>query len=185
MVKATYLTILGVIGLVAVGSSGVRAAEDPAGYWATEKNESQIHITHCGADKICGSVFWMKQPTDAKGNLKLDKENEDEAKRKRTLLGLQFLDMKADEENWSGTVYNAQNGKTYDATLKVLSDKQVEVKGCVAYVLCGGQKWTRQEPKSMNTAESTKAVPAHGDAAHAAPAVHKTISVPGAAAQPE
>ena len=54
------------------------------GYWATEKNESQIHITHCG-DKLCGNIFWMKEPTDAKGALKLDKENEDEVKRKRSL----------------------------------------------------------------------------------------------------
>ena len=155
----------------------------PLGIGTTEKNESQIHITHCGADKICGSIFWMKDPSDAKGNLKLDKENEDEAKRKRTLLGLQLINMKADDDIWKGTVYNPQNGKTYDATLKILSDKQVELKGCVAYILCGGQKWTREEPKTVNTAENTKASVAAPAIAHAAPA-HKAAPASEVPAQP-
>jgi len=154
MCRVTTLAVLVASGAVALGTSQAKAADDPAGYWATEKNESQIHITHCGGDKICGSVFWMKTPLDDKGNLKLDKENEDEAKRKRALLGIPLINMKADDENWKGTVYNPTNGKTYDATLKMLSKNQVELKGCVAYVLCGGQKWVREEPKTVGTAES-------------------------------
>ncbi len=123
------------------------AVEDPSGYWATEKHESQIKISKCGADKICGSIFWMNSPNDPKGNLKLDKANEDESKRKNTLLGLQLITMKADDDEWKGTVYNPQNGKTYSATLKFLSKNELEVKGCVAYILCGGQTWTREEPR--------------------------------------
>ena len=154
MVRVRYLAVLAALGSSALTFGPARAADDPAGYWATEKNESQIHITHCGAEKLCGSIFWMKDPNDAKGNPKLDKENEDEAKRKHPLLGLQLINMKPDDENWKGTVYNPTNGKTYDATLKMLSKNQVELKGCVAYVLCGGQKWTREEPKTVGTAEA-------------------------------
>ncbi len=169
------------MGLAGIGQA--RAAEDPAGYWATEKNESQIHITHCG-EKLCGNIFWMKEPNDAKGALKLDKENEDEVKRKRPLLGLQLINMKPEDDYWKGSVYNPTNGKTYDATLKILSKTQVELKGCVAYILCGGQKWTREEPKTVNTAETTAPKPAaaHTEAAHGgAPAAHK---VPAPAAAP-
>ena len=183
MAKATYLTVLGAIGLTALAASGARASDDPAGFWATEKNESQIHITHCGGDKLCGSIFWMKDPNDAKGNPKLDKENEDEGLRKRTLLGLQLINMKADDDTWKGTVYNPQNGKTYDATLKMLSGNKVELKGCVAYILCGGQKWTREEPKTASTAETAKASIAAPSVAHAAP-THKTAPAPGVPAQP-
>ena len=102
--------------------------------------------------------------------------NEDEVKRKRTLLGLQLISMKPEDDYWKGTVYNPQNGKTYDATLKILSHTQVELKGCVAYILCGGQKWTREEPKTTNTADAAaKPAGAHPDAAHptATPAPHK------------
>ena len=180
MVRANYLSVLGALGLSFVGLGHAAAADDPAGYWATEKNESQIHITHCG-DKLCGNIFWMKEPADAKGAMKLDKENEDEVKRKRTLLGLQLISMKPEDDYWKGSVYNPQNGKTYDATLKILSHNQVELKGCVAYILCGGQKWTREEPKTVNTADSgvTKPAGSHPDAAHGSqsPAAHK-VSAP-------
>ena len=88
------------MGLIGMGMAKAAAAEDPTGYWATEKNESQIHITHCGGDKICGSIFWMKEPTDSKGAMRLDKENEDEVKRKRPLLGLQLINMKAEDDYW-------------------------------------------------------------------------------------
>ena len=182
MVRARFLPVLGVLGMGILGFSQAHAADDPTGYWATEKNESQIHITHCG-EKICGSVFWMKEPSDAKGNLKLDKENQDEAKRKRPLLGLQLISMEPDDENWKGTVYNPTNGKTYDATLKSVGKNQVELKGCVAYILCGGQKWTREEPKTVNTADSgVSKGPVH---AGSAPAVHKTgATVPATGTTP-
>ncbi len=180
MVRANYLSVLGLIGMGLFGAGQARAAEDPTGFWATEKNESQIHITHCG-DKLCGNIFWMKDPNDAKGALRLDKENEDEVKRKRPLLGLQLISMKPEDDYWKGSVYNPTNGKTYDATLKILSKNQVELKGCVAYILCGGQKWTREEAKTVNTADSGLSKPAapHPETAHglAAPAMaHKTAT---------
>ena len=146
------------------------ALDDPAGYWATEKHESQIKVTHCGADAICGTIFWMKDPNDAKGHLKLDRENEDEAKRKRSLLGLPLINMKVDEDHWSGSVYNPQNGKTYDATFKLLSHGEAEIKGCVAYVLCGGQKWTREEPRQTGTAASLTSTAATAGTKSAKPA---------------
>ena len=187
MVRARFLPILGVLGMGIFGFSQAHAADDPAGYWATEKNESQIHITHCG-DKLCGSIFWMKEPSDAKGNLRLDRENQDEARRKRPLLGLQLISMEPDDENWKGTVYNPTNGKTYDATLKFIGKNQVELKGCVAYILCGGQKWTREEPKTANTVDTGIArSPAHVDAARAGstPAVHKAgAAAPAAGTAP-
>ena len=180
MVRVPFFVLCGSLGLAILGTSQAKAADDPTGYWATEKNESQIHITHCGEDKICGSIFWMKEPVDAKGQPKIDKENEDEAKRKRPILGLQLISMTADDEVWKGTVYNPTNGKTYDATLKTLSKTQVELKGCVAYILCGGQKWTREEAKTVGTAEMAKGV-AHVDTAHPQAPTHK-VAVPAAGA---
>ena len=97
----------------------------------------------------------MKEPNDAKGSPKLDRKNSDEAKRKHPLLGLQLIDMKVDDDHWKGTVYNPENGKTYSATLKILNKNEVELEGCVAYVLCGDQKWTREEPRSASVTPAT------------------------------
>ena len=175
MIRVKLVPLLGAListGFV-LGGGRAMALDDPAGYWATEKHESQIKITHCGGESICGSIFWMKEPNDAKGNPKLDRENEDEAKRKRPLLGLQLINMKRDEDHWKGTIYNPQNGKIYDATLKLVSHNQVELEGCVAYVLCGGQKWTREEPRQTATSSSTTPTahtPAHATGAAPAPA---------------
>lgn len=186
MVSAKQFSVLGAIGIGLLGPVQALAAEDPVGFWATEGNESQIHITHCG-DKLCGSIFWMKEPNDAKGVLKLDKDNVDEAKRKRSLLGLPLISMKPDDDYWRGTVYNPTNGKTYDATLKILSKTQVELKGCVAYILCGGQKWTREDPKTVNTAEATVAKTVHTEPAHAGaiPPARKGAAAAGVAAPSE
>ena len=152
MVRAKQFWVLSVLSVagLGLGSSMALAIDDPAGYWATEHNESQIKISHCGGEAICGSIYWMKEPNDAKGNPKLDRKNADEAKRKHPLLGLQLIDMKVDDDHWKGTVYNPENGKTYSATLKIISKNQVELEGCVAYVLCGDQKWTREEPRSAS-----------------------------------
>ena len=164
MVRAKQISLGGALMVAGVvfGGQAALAIDDPAGYWATEKHESQIKIMHCGTGAICGSIFWMKDPNDPKGNLKLDRKNEDEAKRKHPLLGLQLIDMQPDDDIWKGTVYNPENGKTYSATLKVLGKNEVELEGCVAYVLCGKQKWTREEPKQSATAAAVHTVPKAG-----------------------
>ncbi len=150
MFTAKILAIGSVLVVCAAGVGRATAADDPAGYWATEERDAQIKVSHCGADGICGTIFWMKEPNDAKGTPRLDRENKDEAKRKRTILGLPLLTMKVDDDHWKGTIYNAKDGKTYNATFKLLDHNEAEVQGCVAYVLCGGQKWTREEPKQAN-----------------------------------
>ena len=34
----------------------------------------------------------------------------------------------------------------------MVTKNEVKIEGCVAYVLCGGQKWTREEPRQTGTA---------------------------------
>ena len=151
MMAAKHFRAAGIVAVWAIGVVGARAGEDPTGYWATEKHESQIKVSRCAGDGICGTIFWMRDPNDAKGNPRLDRENEDEAKRKRPILGLQLITMKPDDDHWKGSIYNPQNGKTYSATFKLVGKNEAEVEGCVAYVLCGGQKWTREEPRQVST----------------------------------
>jgi hypothetical protein len=59
-----------------------------------------------------------------------------------------LLNMKkaGEKEKWAGKVYNAENGKTYDATIQLKSANALRVEGCLVWPLCGGQTWTRVEP---------------------------------------
>lgn len=132
-------------------SSGAFAAEagsmDPAGTWATENAEAKIKIEKCGADHVhlCGNVVWLKEPNDDKGRPKTDAKNPDPAKRSRPALGMAlFNDLAPDDDNrYTGQIYNAENGKTYDVTFSVEEPNDIKVKGCVLSILCGSQHWTK------------------------------------------
>ena len=47
---------------------------------------------------------------------------------------------------WQGEVYNAENGKTYDAKISLTSADVLRIEGCILGFLCGGEDWTRVKP---------------------------------------
>ena len=120
---------------------------EPTGTWLTEDGRAKIHIDKCGDDHkdICGNIVWLKDPLDEKGHPKLDVKNPDPAKRTRPTLGMPLvIDLKPDNDQvYSGEIYNAENGKNYDVTLKVEKPSDLHVKGCMLSILCGSQHWTR------------------------------------------
>jgi len=46
-------------------------------------------------------------------------------------------------DTWSGQIYNADDGRTYHAHLKVQAPDTAHVEGCVLAILCKGQDWKR------------------------------------------
>ena len=55
-------------------------------------------------------------------------------------------------DSWAGRIYNADNGKTYAARLKLLSSHALQVEGCVMGFLCGGETWTKVREHSEECA---------------------------------
>jgi uncharacterized protein (DUF2147 family) len=90
-----------------------------------------------------GFLAWQKLP-------KKDDQNPNPALRGRSLLGVPLLiAMKpAGPDRWEGNVYNPRDGKTYSSKMAMLPSGQLEIKGCVMGILCGGENWTRlvQDP---------------------------------------
>lgn len=106
----------------------------------------KVHISTCGGNKLCATVVWLHHPTDpATGKPKTDKLNPDPGKRERPLIGLQVVHALAPSgpNTWSGLIYNADDGHTYKANLKVDDEGVAKVKGCVLAVLCKTHTWTR------------------------------------------
>jgi uncharacterized protein (DUF2147 family) len=118
---------------------------EPLGMWLTDGAKGRVRISRCG-DALCGDLAWLREPMDETGQPKKDKHNADATKRGRPLVGVPILlSMKRDgDRRWTGSIYNAEDGKTYTAYLTMESDAQLRVEGCVlGGMICRKQTWTR------------------------------------------
>ena len=122
--------------------SGSAHAGDPTGLWLTEDGGAKIRVAKCGAN-VCGSIAWLKEPNDAGGKPKVDMNNVDASKRSRPIIGVPIvLSMTPDgTDKWSGQLYNAEDGKTYNGNL-TLAGNTMKIQGCVS-VFCKTKTWTR------------------------------------------
>ncbi len=127
-------------------ATGPALASDLTGVWLTAKGESEIEIAPCG-DVFCGKILQILKPHNGQEGPSTDVNNPDPALRSQPILGLTILTglkSAGDANEWKGSVYNPDDGKNYDVTLTLKHDGDVlNVEGCLAYILCDSQKWTR------------------------------------------
>jgi len=128
---------IGFSGFVLLATLAPAAAASPLGNWMVEEKTAQIRVIDCGSI-LWGVISWEK----VSGT---DTYNPDPALRTRPLLGAAILlGMKQDKPGeWNGKVYNAQNGKQYDATISSPDDQTLNMRGCLVYPLCQTVTWTR------------------------------------------
>jgi len=120
------------------------ADASPVGLWRA-KDGAQIRISPCGKGHLCGFLAATSRRTDpATGRPPVDRHNPDPAKRNRPLAGIEILIGMAPSGpgQWSGQLYNDDDGRTYDGKLKELGPQAIRIEGC-AGALCGGQDLTR------------------------------------------
>jgi uncharacterized protein (DUF2147 family) len=128
-------------GMACLIPAGAALAQSPTGEWRVKDGTADIRIVDCGG-AIWGVIAWAKGEEAA---MATDKNNPDPALRDRPIMGLPILiNMHPSEGRWEGQVYNAENGKTYDANISLVSPDVLQIEGCVLGFLCGGEEWTRQ-----------------------------------------
>lgn len=135
--------LLAVVGMTCL-LSGPARADGVTGLWLTAEGESQIEIFTCDT-ALCGRIAYLSEPFDDSGNPKVDENNPDPALRTRPVLGLTIMTglVAADRRNrWQGVIYSPRHGENYDVTLTLKGDR-LEVEGCLFYILCDSQFWTR------------------------------------------
>jgi uncharacterized protein (DUF2147 family) len=118
--------------LAATMASGTAMAAEPNGDWRTEDGSAIIRVDNCrGA--LWGVVAWEREA------------GRDRRSGRPTLGSTVLINMRpSSQARWDGQIYNAQNGETYKANVKMVSDNTLRVEGCVmGGVFCGGQRWTR------------------------------------------
>jgi uncharacterized protein (DUF2147 family) len=134
-----------VVFFLSFGQVWAESANDPTGIWLTQAGDAKIRVNRCGAG-LCGTIVWLKVPKDpATGKPQLDDKNANPALARRPIIGINiFRAMKSVANNkWSGTIYNADDGKSYSSDVTVAGPRKLEVRGCVMGILCGGETWTK------------------------------------------
>ena len=118
------------------------AADDVVGRWKTETRNGVVEVQKCGAS-ICGRLL---SSDGLRANPALtDSQNKDAALRSRPLKGITILSgfTRADGAWTGGTIYKADEGKTYSATVTPIDADHLKVRGCIFVPLCKTQTWTR------------------------------------------
>ncbi len=143
MYKMIFLIIL----FSAVSIFAGKESDAVLGTWMTEEKNAKVEIFKDG-DTYSGKIVWIKEPKNADGSDKTDKNNPDEDKRSRKLVGLKMLyDFVYDEDNvWEdGEIYDAKSGKTYSCKMTLSEDgKTLEVRGYIGFSMFGRTtEWTR------------------------------------------
>jgi uncharacterized protein (DUF2147 family) len=113
------------------------------GMWR-HSDGAMLRIHSCGA-AVCGYIAGLKTRTDpATGQAWTDRKNADPSRQGRPLVGTEVLIAMrpSGPGKWSGTLYNAQDGKTYAGNLIELGPDTVRVEGCWIGI-CGGENLTR------------------------------------------
>jgi uncharacterized protein (DUF2147 family) len=182
------------VALLAPVNPSEAASADPTGFWKKPdaERDSKIEVFKCGKNKanLCAKIAWLKDPNDSKGQPLHDVRNENPALRGRSILGLPiFTDLvPSAPSTWNGKIYNPEDGRTYTATLTVVSRKQILLKGCKAWLLCGERNWFRTTPPeavapAVPPAEGEQQIEASvppPEPASAAAAAAEPVAVPSA-----
>lgn len=162
---------LGLAAALLPASATSAQAGDPSGYWR-KANQGQfpakMQLYRCGGRSICVKIAWLQNPRDSKGRVLQDVRNVNPSLRGRTIEGMHIIRgmQQASANQWKGTVYNPEDGKTYSATVTLVSSGKIVLKGCVASFLCREQVWlrtsappSREEEKKPEPQVEAKAEP--------------------------
>jgi uncharacterized protein (DUF2147 family) len=147
-----FMRTLACFGVFLTGGLCPALAGDPTGDWNVKDGVANIRVAECNGS-MWGAVVWEK----IQGGR--DKNNPDPAKVSRPTLGMLILfDMKrtTGADQWNGKVYNAKDGQTYDASIKLLGPDELAIEGCVLGFLCGGETWSRVGPPIPSSPSNLK-----------------------------
>jgi len=121
-------------------------ADKIAGIWVPAKGTSQVRIFKATNGKYYGKVEWLENDKD-----KLDVNNPDEKLRDKKVWGLMILKdfiYNTEKNRWEGgTVYDPDNGKTYDCYMWFNGNENtMTLKGYVLGMKFIGraEDWTRE-----------------------------------------
>jgi uncharacterized protein (DUF2147 family) len=147
--KKIIASLLVLISIIFIAKAQ-QNADDIIGIWETGNGKARVKITKVG-NYYFGRIVWLKEPLNEEGKPKVDKNNEDETKRSKPLLGLQLVggfEWKGDNLWDSGTIYDPESGKVYSCKINLEDKTTMNIRGFIGVSLFGRtDTWKRLELK--------------------------------------
>lgn len=137
-----------VVGLVALTSEAA-AARPEVGVWYDDSGQGAVEIYICqeNASRLCGRIVWLKEPLNAEGVAKHDRNNPEAGNQNRPICGLPMLwglGLMSDGSFDGGKIYDPKTGKTYSASIQMASGDSLTVTGYLGVKMLGKSfTWTR------------------------------------------
>ena len=106
-------------------------ALEPYGVWLRAESGTAFDFYNC-ADKLCAKVISVADPQDKKA------------------VGTVILRnaVRNEDGEWSGDLYNTDDGKIYSGTISVKKPTELTLEGCLLKFLCKTEKWERAPDQS-------------------------------------
>ena len=104
------------------------------GVWEPSNKKAKVKIDKISG-KYYGKIVWLREPIDpVTKKPKTDKNNPDESLKNVPLKGFRMLKdfvYKGDGEWADGTIYDPQNGSTYNCVIKLRDDNTLDIRGYI------------------------------------------------------
>ena len=126
-------------------------ADAIVGVWEPSNGKVYVKISKID-NKYYGKIVWLREPNDPDtGKPKTDNNNPDESMKDVPLKGYRMVkDLVYDgKSEWKdGTIYDPQNGTTYDCVINLKNKNTMEIRGYVGVKTFGRtDTWKRLEKK--------------------------------------
>ena len=118
------------------GAGAAPVPNDAQGEWWTPGFHARVRIEACGDDTVCGRIVWLwdEQPQGIADTT--------------PLVGKRVIEQmrRAEPGRWTGgRLYNPEDGRDYQGSLRLRSTSTLVVSGCVLFI-CQTQVWRRADP---------------------------------------
>jgi uncharacterized protein (DUF2147 family) len=146
--KKVHLLILVLTSILPFGfTSQDQSGDRLIGVWEPSNGRSRIKIEKIGA-KYFGKIVWLKEPIDPNTNKnKVDKNNPDTSMRNVPLKGYRILKdfVYKGKNEWSeGSIYDPENGSTYNCVINMKNDNVLDIRGYIGIKALGRtDSWKR------------------------------------------
>lgn len=119
MTALPRLALAAFVSLAAI----IPATASPVGIWEIEMRDSRYDVQLCGdGTQLCAELIWLGNGADSPENL--------------PYLNTMLIDHARQSKpgQWKGKLHIY--GQTADGTISQVSEDQITLKGCVAFVIC-------------------------------------------------